>query len=112
MVVGAVGFVLSAWDRAMGNRRSHPEGTLSDYLLGKRRHRSTMYVLARPVHREARTVDPSDVNQWRFYVVPSGKIDGRDPRTISEPMLTSMGEEVSYGDLSEAVRRAAEPESN
>jgi len=69
-----------------------------------------MYVYGLLAHRDAQTPDPSDVTQWRFFVLPSGKIDGRDPKTISEPILTSLGEEVRYSDLPDAVRRAAEPE--
>ena len=111
MVVGAVGFVISAWNRAMGDSPERSVAKLSAHLLGKRRHRAEMYVYALPARREARTPERSDVSQWRFFVVPSGKIDGRHPRAISEPMLTSVGEEVRYSDLPDAVRRASESES-
>ncbi|MBO0691845.1 MAG: hypothetical protein J2P58_03015 [Acidimicrobiaceae bacterium] len=110
MIVGAIAFVVSAWELTL-DPSLHSQASPSASLRGKQRHRSKMYVFALPADRQARTRDPLDESQWRFFVVPTWKLDGLDRKTISEPMLTSMAQEVRYTDLPDAVRRAAELES-
>jgi hypothetical protein len=139
MVVGAVGFVVWAWDLALGDspvrlelkpfgylqewlqkrymspnrptRKAHASSKQSCDPEGQTGHRSNLYVFALPSHRDARTPDPLDVGQWRFFLVPTWKIDRLDRTALSMPMLTSMAKEVGYTELPDAVRHAADREN-
>lgn len=111
MVLGAVAFAISAWDFTLGNPSLRSGAKHAASLQGRRRHHSNMYVFALPARGEARTDDPRDVSQWRFFVVPSWRIDRRDRKRISAPMLSSMAKEVRYSELPDAIRRAAELEN-
>jgi len=72
------------------------------------RRQAQVYVFALLAHKDKPTLDPLDVSQWRFYVVPTTKLDSRQKqRSIGLRILESIaGVPVEFGQLSEAVRRA------
>jgi len=78
-----------------------------DKLTGKyetsRKHQADIYVFALLAHQEQETVNPMNVEQWEFYVVPSEKLGER--KSISFKILNSMGERVTYRDLKVAVEK-------
>jgi hypothetical protein len=71
---------------------------------------SDIYVFAVLAHRDKPTVDPLNVNQWLFYVLPTGVLD---KRTRSQHSITLgtlerlSGGAVSFSELGDAVQRAA-----
>lgn len=70
-----------------------------------------VYVMALLHHKDQATLNPLDLNQWSFYVVPRLALDARtrSQHSITMPSLTTdMGiKPVSYADLGLAVRAAA-----
>ena len=75
----------------------------------KRRH-ADVYVFALLDHQDKATVDPLDVSQWKFYVVPTFRLDQRT-RSQHSITLASLERElgikpVDYSKLREAVDAA------
>ncbi len=69
-----------------------------------------VYVFALLAHRDKATVNPTDVAQWQFYVLPTRVLDQRtrSQHAITLPTLERLaGEAMSYSQLAEAVRTAA-----
>ena len=54
-----------AWDRK-SNRRSK-----------EKKRQADVYVFALLAHRDQRTLDPLDVSQWEFFIVPTALLDNR-----------------------------------
>jgi hypothetical protein len=75
---------------------------------GAKRH-SDVYVFCLLHHKEQRTVDPTDLSQWTFYVLPTRTLDEKRPgqKTIGLSGLEALGaDDVSFEALGAAVRRA------
>jgi hypothetical protein len=74
------------------------------------RRQADVYVFALLAHVDKTTIDPLDVSQWRFYVLPTAILDARS-RSQHSITLTSLeavaGSPVDYWDLNDAVERAA-----
>jgi hypothetical protein len=79
-----------------------------DWEKGGQRRHSDVYVFALHAHKEKDTIDPLDVSQWRFFVVPTREIDKRDSKSISIGPLRRLAREVRHSDLPDAVRQAAQ----
>ena len=88
-----------AWDTA-SNRHSEDAHRQAD-----------VYVFALLAHQDQRSIDPLDVSQWDFFVVPTVQLDNRtrsqDSITLSS-LRALAGEPVRYSDLRHAVQEAAE----
>lgn len=70
-----------------------------------------VYVFALLANQDKQTVDPLDVSQWLFYVLPTSELDGRSrsQHSITLPTLCKLCDRsVAYQDLKGAVREAAE----
>ena len=67
-----------------------------------------MYVFALLAHKDKATVDPMDVGQWEFYVVPTRVLNERErsQHSITLPSLRKLAQAVTYGELLGAVRQA------
>jgi hypothetical protein len=69
-----------------------------------------VYVFALLAHQDKQTVQPLDVSQWVFYVLPTSVLDGRtrSQHSITMPTLCKLCERsVGYHDLRAAVAEAA-----
>jgi hypothetical protein len=69
-----------------------------------------VYVFALLAHQDRQTVQPLDVSQWVFYVLPTSVLDGRtrSQHSITMPTLCKLCERsVGYYDLRMAVVEAA-----
>jgi hypothetical protein len=68
-----------------------------------------VYVFALHHHRERATVDPRDVSQWSFYIVPTVVLDeafaGR--KRLGLAQLEKITRPVPYRDIARAVGEAA-----
>jgi hypothetical protein len=73
------------------------------------RRQADVYVFALFAHRELETLDPLDVSQWCFFVVPTSTLDARtrSQHSITLKTLKGLADELPYRGLPEAVRRAA-----
>jgi hypothetical protein len=70
---------------------------------------SDVYIFCLLHHCDKATVDPLDVSQWTFYVVPTGVLDSRfgSKQSVTLEELQTLGARaVHYGDIGNAVRVA------
>ena len=67
-----------------------------------------MYVFCLLKHRCQETIDPLDVGQWAFYVVPTSLVDHErsDQESLPLTFLEKLTDPVPYVDLSSAVLTA------
>jgi hypothetical protein len=74
-----------------------------------RRH-ADVYVFALLHHKDRQTIDPMNLAQWTFYVVPTKALDDRE-RSQHSITLRSLeklaGSAVTFGELRSAVERVA-----
>jgi len=86
-----------AWDRET-NRQSDEAKRQAD-----------VYVFALLAHTDQRTLDPLDVSQWEFYVLPTVTLDQRErsQHSITLPSLRKLTSSVVFAELSCAVDETA-----
>ena len=86
-----------AWD-ASTNRQSQETKRQAD-----------VYVFALLAHREKLTIDPLDVEQWQFYVLPTVVLNERTriQYSITLPTLRELAGQLRFDDLQLAVEEAA-----
>ena len=71
---------------------------------------ATAYVFCLLAEPDPELVDPQDVNQWRFWVVPTGRLHGERKSIGLQPLIRAYGEGISYQELPaqiEALRPSA-----
>lgn len=69
-----------------------------------------VYVFALLAHTDQKTVDPLDVEQWQFFVLPTRILDARtrSQHSVTLPTLHQLsGGSVSWNELGLKVRKAA-----
>lgn len=71
-----------------------------------RRH-ADVYVFALLHHKDRQSIDPMDLAQWEFYVVPTKALNERErsQHSITLPSLLKLAKAVAFEDLREAVAR-------
>jgi len=86
-----------AWDPTTGRTEETPA------------RQAEVYVFALLDHKDKQTVEPMDVGQWTFYVLPTAELDARtrSQHSITMPSLCALCEGVKYQDLKAAVSEAA-----
>jgi len=65
-----------------------------------------VYVFALLAHTDKTTIDPLNLDQWRFYVLPTATLDGRtrSQHSITLRSLEKLcSEAITYAGLSKAV---------
>jgi hypothetical protein len=75
----------------------------------ERRRQADVYVFALLHHQNKQTLDPLDVEQWTFYVLPTMTLNDRVPmqKQISMTTLRSLNPmEVKFGEISAAIQDA------
>jgi hypothetical protein len=75
---------------------------------------SDVYVFALLHHQDQQTVDPTDLAQWTFYVLPTSILDTECPgqKTIGLGTLGALGARKSaYDELRDTVAEAVSPSS-
>jgi len=81
------------------------------------KRRADVYVFAVLAHQDKSTIDPLNVDQWEFYVVPTATLDARTRSQygITLPTLKELAnkglasESVTYGELHDTVKRFVDP---
>ena len=72
------------------------------------RRQSDVYVFCLHKHKEQSTVNPLDIEQWEFYVVPTRTLNEKcgDQKTISLSGLQALGiEPVAYDSIKKEILR-------
>ena len=75
------------------------------------KRQADVYVFAVLAHQDKITIDPLNVDQWEFYVLPSATLDARtrSQYAITLPTLRRLsGGPVTYAKLRTEVMRAAD----
>ena len=75
-----------------------------------KRRQAEVYVFALLAHQVKSTVDPFNLSQWEFYVVPTMTLDRRErsQHSITLKSLRALhGDAVGFADLSRAIAAAA-----
>lgn len=107
---------VQSWDQAEPSRisfsiaKARRWGYRPTRLVGELKRHSDVYVFCVLAHRECETLDPSDLDQWQFYVLPTAVLDRKvgDQKTIGLPALGRLGAlAVAYPQLRAAVLEAA-----
>lgn len=78
------------------------------------RRQAQVYVFALLAHQDKRTIDPVNVKQWRFYVLPTSVLDARtrSQHSITLRSLEALaGDYVAYDGLRAAIQQAARQET-
>lgn len=77
----------------------------AERVPGKRRW-ADVYVFCLLHHTDRHTIDPLDMNQWRFYVVATHTLNAypRSNHSITLASLERMTTPVGYAGLAEAIR--------
>jgi hypothetical protein len=73
------------------------------------RRQADVYVFALLKHTQQSTIDPLNVAQWEFFVVPTIMLDNRkrSQHSITLPSLQSLiGESVRYSELKHAIEES------
>lgn len=86
------------WDSETGTEEAEPL------------RNSDVYVFALLAHQDQSTLNPLDLAQWKFYVVPTAWLDARErsQHSITLPSLRSAFDSVMFCDLRDAVASAVE----
>jgi len=77
------------------------------------RRQADVYVFALLAEEDRARVSPLDLDQWRFFVLPTSVLDARVPaqKTIALSRVIALGaQEVRFGEIADAVESAARPE--
>ena len=80
-------------------------------FAGVARRHAQVYVFALPGHTDKATVNPLDLDQWVFYLLPTAVLDGRarSQHSITLKTLEGLTAALGFGELRQAVNLAAEP---
>jgi len=74
------------------------------------RRQAQMYVFALLAHQDKSSIDPLNVDQWKFFVLPTQVLDARSRSQHSitlRTLETLAGQAISYNELRDAVLKAA-----
>lgn len=76
---------------------------------GMKRRQADVYVFALLKHRDQETLDPLDVSQWEFFVLPTFVLDERQrsQHSITLASLRKLTTPAAFADLANAVTVAA-----
>ena len=80
------------------------------YSQVPQRH-ADVYVFALLAHRDQDTLDPLDLSQWQFFVVPTTSLDNRkrSQRSITLRSLQALaGNAVNFAGLRQAIEKAGQ----
>ena len=83
----------------------------TNILSKESKRQSDLYVFALLSHKTKSTINPLDVSQWEFFVVPTVILDSRkrSQHSITLPSLKRIcGEPVRYSELKNAIIKAFE----
>ena len=74
----------------------------------EKKRQADVYVFALLFHKDKETVNPLDISQWEFFVLPTIVLDERErsQHSITLPSLKKLTDSVSFFELGQAVDKA------
>jgi hypothetical protein len=96
-------------DITFGTRKSRAWDPQTNQQSDTAERQAQVYIFALLAHQEKATVDPLNISQWRFYVLPTAVLNARkrSQHSITLPSLTALcGTDLPYPELRAAVLRA------
>ena len=74
----------------------------------EKKRQADVYVFALLFHKDKETVNPLDISQWGFFVLPTIVLDQRErsQHSITLPSLKKLTDSVSFFELRQAVDKA------
>ena len=74
----------------------------------EKKRQADVYVFALLFHKDKKTVNPLDISQWEFFVLPTIVLDERErsQHSITLPSLKKLTDSVSFFELRQAVDKA------
>ena len=74
----------------------------------EKKRQADVYVFALLFHKDKKTVNPLDISQWEFFVLPTKVLDERErsQHSITLPSLKKLTDSVSFFELGQAVDKA------
>ena len=74
----------------------------------EKKRQADVYVFALLSHKDKKTVNPLDISQWKFFVLPTKVLDERErsQHSITLPSLKKLTDSVSFFELGQAVDKA------
>ena len=74
----------------------------------EKKRQADVYVFALLSHKDKKTVNPLDISQWEFFVLPTKVLDERErsQHSITLPSLKKLTNSVSFFELGQAVDKA------
>ena len=74
----------------------------------EKKRQADVYVFALIFHKDKDTVNPLDISQWEFFVLPTKVLDQRERSqySITLPSLKKLTDSVSFFELGQAVDKA------
>jgi len=111
---------LQAWFQSnvskitFSTRLSRAWDPATNVLSQESKRQAGVYVFALLAHRDKPTLDPMNVAQWRFYVLPTWRLNDRkrSQHSITLNSLEAMCAPVAFDDLRLAVEQAASDASS
>lgn len=107
---------LQSWQQKIPSKivfncpKTHAWDADTNHLSEETQRQAQIYVFAVLAHQNKATINPLDVSQWEFYVVPTVMLDQRtrSQRSITLPSLQKLvGNPIRFNALREAVHVAA-----
>lgn len=102
---------LQAWPQArfsrlsFGKLRGRAFNAETGEFAEEAAYHADVYVFAVQTCREHSEYDPLDSRQWRFWILPRGKVEETGSRSLTLSTVRAIGAaEAGFGELAEAVR--------
>ncbi len=94
---------------SFGVKATRPWDATTSRMADEPMRTADVYVFAVLKHRDQPTLDPTDLAQWDFYVLPTSVLNARkrSQHSITLPSLRKLAAAVSFAELKGAVHQAA-----
>ena len=75
----------------------------------EKKRQADVYVFALLLHKDKKSINPLDISQWEFYVLPTKVLDQKERRqhSITLASLKKLSASVLFVDLYQAVEKSA-----
>jgi hypothetical protein len=85
--------------------KTHEYDPNTNRLSQEQRRQADVYVFALLTHKDKQTIDPLDLNQWRFYVLPTRVLNARtrSQHSITLRTLETLTDAIEFEELASAV---------
>jgi len=104
---------IQSWDQLRDSkisfdiRKTQQFSAETNSYCGECARRAMVYVFALLAHRDRASIDPLNMDQWRFYVVPTTELDKLgDQKRISLAKIQKLTHEVRFSELRDSVLQA------